>query len=127
VETVRVEFPGGWADIRPADDLTGEDEVRVRQAVKLKGSSPRDRQQPGGEDEGDGFTATAASTALMEFAMLARVITSWSLPQPVNALSIQGLKLAQLRALRKAIVPHMEMLREDDPNSLSGSETASAS
>lgn len=123
METVRVEFPGGWADIRPAGSLTGEDEVVVRSAVKLKGASSRTQ---GDGDEGDGFTATAAGTTLMEFAMLARVITAWSLPQPINPVNIRGLMLSQLRPLKAEITEHMEALR-DDPNPTGGTETASAS
>jgi hypothetical protein len=116
--TMRVPLPDDqWAEIRDADDLTGEDEVKVRSAVKLTGAA---------QGEEARMTATAAATTLMEFAMLARVITSWSLPQPINAANIAGLKLSQLRPLKKAIEAHMEELR-DDPNSLSGSETGSAS
>jgi hypothetical protein len=115
---VRVELPNGdWAELKEPDDLTGEDEVKVRSAVKLTGAA---------QGEEARMTATAAATTLMEFAMLARVITSWSLPQPISAINIQGLKLSQLRPLKKAIEAHMEELR-DDPNSLSdgGTDTAS--
>lgn len=118
----RIELPdGAWAEIKDADDLTGEDEVKVRSAVKLTGAGGN--AQDDGGDKAEGFTATAAGTALMEFAMLARVITSWSLPQPINAINIRALKLSQLRPLKAAIRDHMEALR-DDPNSPSGSETA---
>ena len=116
--TTRVEFGGdSWADIKSEDDLTGEDEVIVRSAVKLKGPVT-------GEEER--MTATAAGTVMMEFAMLARVITSWSLPQPINPISIQRLGRAQLKPLRAAIKPHMEALR-DDPNDQSAGETGTAS
>ena len=120
--TTRVALPDdGWAELKSADDLTGEDEVKVRSAVKIKGAGEDD-----GGEKSEGFTATAAGTTLMEYAMLARVITSWSLPQPINVLNIRALKLSQLRPLRAAIKPHMEELA-NDPNSLSGGETGTAS
>jgi hypothetical protein len=117
----RVELPDGqWAELKDADDLTGEDEVKVRAAVKLTGAGSS---QDDSGDKADGFTATAAGTTLMEYMMLARVITSWSLPQPINAINIRALRLSQLRPLKAAIRDHMEALR-DDPNSPSGSGTA---
>jgi hypothetical protein len=114
---VRVELPDSqWADLKDPDDLTGEDEVKVRSAVKLTGAG-------GGSDDGgdkaEGFVATAAGTTLMEYAMLSRVITEWSLPQQPSVPNIRQLKLSQLRPLKAAIRPHMEMLR-DDPNDLGG-------
>jgi hypothetical protein len=110
-----------WAEVRDPDSLTGEDEVKVRSAVKIRGAGEDD-----GGEKSEGFTATAAGTTLMEYAMLARVITSWSLPQPVNVLNIRALKLSQLRPLRAAIRPHMEELA-NDPNDLSAGETDTAS
>ena len=122
VATTRVELPDGQsAEIKDPDDLTGEDEVKVRSAVKIRGAGEDD-----GGEKSEGFTATAAGTTLMEYAMLARVITSWSLPQPVNVLNIRALKLSQLRPLRAAIKPHMEELA-NDPNDLSAGETDTAS
>ena len=122
VTTTRVALPDdGWAELKSADDLTGEDEVKVRSAVKIKGAGEDD-----GGEKSEGFTATAAGTTLMEYAMLARVITSWSLPQPINVLNIRALKLSQLRPLRAAIKPHMEELA-NDPNDQSAGETDTAS
>ena len=120
--TTRVPLDGdNWAEVRDPDSLTGEDEVKVRSAVKIRGAGEDD-----GGEKSEGFTATAAGTTLMEYAMLARVITSWSLPQPINVLNIRALKLSQLRPLRAAIKPHMEELA-NDPNDQSAGETDTAS
>ena len=116
---MRVDLPdGNWAELKDSpDELTGEDEVFVRSAVKLKS----------GAEDGEGFSATAAGGALMEFAMLARVITSWSFSFPVNPVNIRGLKRSQLKPLREAARPFMEELApEKDPNSLSGGKTDTA-
>lgn len=112
---MRIPLPDeAWADLKDSpDDLTGEDEVIVRSALKLTG-----------HDGSGEFSSTAGGSAQMEFAMLSRVITAWSLPIPVNVANIRGLKLSQLRPLRKAIVPFMLELREEaDPNPTAGSET----
>lgn len=116
---MRVDMPGGaWAELWDSpDDLTGEDEVLVRSAVNLKT----------GPEDGEGFSATAAGPALMEFAMLARVITSWSFSFPINPHNVRTLKRSQLKPLREAVKPFMEELApEKDPNSLSGGPTATA-
>jgi len=112
---LRVDLPGGqWADIKPAEDLTGEDEVKVMAAIPIKRS--------GQQDDTDVRT-DGSSTSAMEYAMLARVITAWSLPQPINVSNIRSLRLSQLRPLKEAVRPHFAEL-QNDPNSLSGGETA---
>lgn len=115
---MRVELPGDqWADLRDPDSLTGEDEMKVRSALKL--TAARDEENGG---DAQSFGTTAGGSVAMEFAMLARVITSWSRPEAITADSIRALPLKVLRPLRKAIEPHMLELREDqDPNSPAGS------
>ena len=106
---MRIPLPDDqWADLKDSPDaLTGEDEAVVRSAMVLTGEGSEGK-----------FSGTAAGTALMEFAMIARVVTTWSLQLPVTAESVRGLTLRQLRPLRKAIEPFMLELREDaDPNS----------
>ena len=123
---MRVTLPGEnqWADIREPDSLTGEDEVRVRSAVKITGNAQADRSEDGEDDAAGTYTGTAAATSLMEYTMLARVITSWSLSQPINVANIRALPLSVLRPLKKAIVAHMLELRaEADPNPAAGETT----
>ena len=116
---MRIDLPGpAWAEIKDdPGDLTGEDEVIVRSAMKLTGEGADGK-----------FSATSGSSAMMEFAMLARIITSWSFSSPINVANIRALKLSQLRPLRKAAEPFMLELREDaDPNSQDGGGTGSES
>jgi hypothetical protein len=103
---VRVPLPDdNWADIRDVGSLTGEDESVVKGAVKVRGRS------------GDDTWAMSGVAVAMEFAMLRRVLTDWSFPQPITAESIRALPLSTLRPLRTAIKPHMLEMRDDeDPN-----------
>jgi len=115
---VRVILPeDNWAELKDAADLTGEDEVKVKSAVRLD--------VPTGTGENPGLTTSTAAAPLMEYAMLARVITSWSLPQPITVATVSALRLSYLRPLKKAIEEHMAELR-DDPNPTSGGQTATA-
>jgi hypothetical protein len=106
---LRITLPGeNWAEIKEPDELTGEDEVKVRGALILTAAAG---------DEGK-YSSDAGGPAAMEYAMLARVITSWSFPQPVNVANIRALKMSVLRPLKEAVRPHFAEIREDaDPNS----------
>lgn len=112
---MRVELPdGNWAEIKDVDDLTGADEAAVKGAVRFAAVAGKKNAT---------VDAFASASAEMELMMLARVITSWSLPVPVNASNIRNLKRSQLRPLRDAIKPHMLEMADDgedespDPNS----------
>jgi hypothetical protein len=117
---VRVTLPeDNWAELRDPGDLDAGDMADVRDAIKIRGT--------GGTRD---VSTTSGDTVRMEIAMIAAVVTSWSLTdggqaRPVTPATVAKLKAPYFRPLRKAVEPHFAELN-DDPNATSGGKTATA-
>lgn len=108
---MRIELPGGWAELKDVDDLVGDDLIAVQDKIPIA-------------EEGQPWTAAVMTRA--RYALLARIVTGWSLdlPLPGGEPAIIGqVPIGALKALMRAVGPHMELLQEAaSPNRDSSSD-----
>ena len=109
---MRIDLPDGdWADVRELDELRDGDRKALNKAVSLTLTS----------DEGDntGHLPGSYEDDMMD-ALLARVVTNWSLRMPLPSRLrkvLDDLTLGQAKALRDGVKPHYDLLMERvDPN-----------
>lgn len=109
---MRVDLPGGqWADLKEPDDLIESDRKQARKWLAVV------------TDDAGNMALNAGMADDMAEAVLAQVITAWSFEgRPIPAAypeSLGTLTIPQARALRKASLPHYELIwgdgEDEDP------------
>lgn len=89
---------GNTAEVLEVEHLTAGVKLAVQRAVEMTVNNGK-------------IVMSLALTEEMKIAALCKLVTKWSLPEPVSPRSLEALAIKDYNALSDAVKEHMDLLR----------------